>query len=209
MYIFHDPFKNKSNHKMRPLFQLKPPQRYRTLRSRPKGPPKRTPKFRRPLPFVAVIKELENPNDALNLLQEYQQRGYKHDYPSYSAIIYKLARAQKFEAVDTLLYYIQRNDIRCRESLFDALIQHYGKAQLVEKAIDLFHRIPSFSCERTRQSFNTLLNVLVDNNRLADAKNFFNRSSKMGFRPNSISFNIIIKGCLEKEMENLIRRWIF
>ncbi|GFS30663.1 RmlC-like cupins superfamily protein [Actinidia rufa] len=47
-------------------------------------------------------------------------------------------------------------------------------------------------------SFNTRLNVLVDNGRLEDANEMFKCSSKMGFRSNSVSFNIMIKGWLER-----------
>ncbi|KAF2283393.1 hypothetical protein GH714_003841 [Hevea brasiliensis] len=147
---------------------------------------------------MTSLKEVQDPDEALSLFHEYHQMGFKHDYPSYSALVYKLARSRNFEAVETVLGYLQDSNVRCGEKLFIALFQHYGKVQLVDKAVELFNRMMGFNCVRTAQSFNALLNVLVDNDRLVDAKELFDRSAKMGFRLNSVPFNIMIKGWLEK-----------
>ncbi|PRQ33876.1 putative pentatricopeptide [Rosa chinensis] len=181
-------------------------QPYHTLRrpNKPKTKPRRerphrdAAKPRKPIPFVSDVKEVQGPEDALSLFREYHEMGFKHDYPSYSALIYKLARNRNFEAVETILGHVRDRNIHCKDTLFIALIQHYGKAKLVEKAIELFHQINSFNCVRTLQSFNSLLNVLVDSDRFADADEIFGRCNQMGFRPNSISYNIMIKGWLKK-----------
>ncbi|KAJ7947716.1 Pentatricopeptide repeat-containing protein [Quillaja saponaria] len=158
-----------------------------------------TPKLRKKIPFVDEVKEVYDPEEALSLFQEYKEMGFKHDYPSYSALLYKLAHSRNFGAVETVLDHIQNRNIYCRETIFVALIQHYGKAQLPVKAIELFHRMRQFNCVRTLQSFNALLNTLVDSDLFSDANEIFERSYKTGFRPNSVSFNIIIKGWLVKE----------
>ncbi|CAK9140230.1 unnamed protein product [Ilex paraguariensis] len=180
----------------------KPSQPYRRIRPpkpSPEQPGQHYPKpVRRPIPFITNLKQVQDPDAALSLFHEYHQMGFKHDYPSYASLIYKLARSRNFEAVETLLHYLQIYDIRCRETLFIALIEHYGKARLPDEAINLFYKMRSFNCARTVQSFNTLLNVLIDNGRHCDAKEMFKCSSKMGFRLNSVSFNIMIKGWLEK-----------
>ncbi|KAL6275950.1 hypothetical protein ACE6H2_019551 [Prunus campanulata] len=180
-------------------------QPYHTFRpNKPKTKPRRerlhrdTTKLRRPIPFVSDVKEVEDPEEALSLFYEYHQMGFKHDYPSYSALLYKLARSRNFEAVETILGHVRDRNIHCKDTLFIAMIQHYGKANLVEKAIELFHQMPSFNCVRTLQAFNALLNVLVDSGRFLEADEIFGRSSKMGFRPNSISYNIMMKGWLQK-----------
>ncbi|KAK9940363.1 hypothetical protein M0R45_017029 [Rubus argutus] len=185
------------------LIKLQP---YNTLRrpNKPKTKPRRerphrdAAKLRKPIPFVSDVKEVQDPGEAMYLFREYHEMGFKHDYPSYSALIYKLARNRNFEAVETILGHVRDRNIHCKDTLFIALIQHYGKANLVEKAIELFHQMPSFICVRTLQSFNSLLNVLVDSDRFANATEIFCRCNQMGFRPNSISYNIMIKGWLKK-----------
>ncbi|KAF8029351.1 hypothetical protein BT93_E1905 [Corymbia citriodora subsp. variegata] len=123
----------------------------------------------KPNPFVTKVKQVEDPDEALSLFYEYHRMGFRHDHPSYSALIYKLARSRSFEAVEQILSRIEENDVRCRESLFIALIQHYGKVHLVDKAVQLFQKMTSFNCPRSLQSFNTILNVLVENDKLLDA----------------------------------------
>ncbi|KMT05330.1 hypothetical protein BVRB_7g174650 [Beta vulgaris subsp. vulgaris] len=157
----------------------------------------------KPIPFLADLKQLQDPDEALSLFNQYTQSGFKHDYPSYSSLLYKLARSRKFEQIDPLLDFIKNRNIRCRESLFIGLIRHYGKCKLIEKAIELFNQMPKFNCERNLQSFNTLLNVLIDNDRRYDANDLFLRSRELGFRLNSVSYNIMMKGWLIKgDLEN-------
>ncbi|XP_031247522.1 pentatricopeptide repeat-containing protein At1g07740, mitochondrial [Pistacia vera] len=194
--IFHQCINHIHSHQNHTLVRNKPKTK---TRRRIQQPLKITPRPRNPIPFVTNLKQIHDPEEALSLFHEYHQMGSKHDYPSYASLIYKLARARDFEAVETVLGYIQDYNIRCKEILFIALIQHYGKAHLVDKAIELFHKITSFDCVRTLQSLNTLLNVLIDNDRLHDAKEMFGSFHKMGLRPNSVSFNIMIKGWLKED----------
>lgn len=124
--------------------------------------------------------------------------GFKPDYPSDSAVIYKLARCQDFEAVEEVLGYVQDNTVHFQETLCIALFQHYGKAHLVDKAVEPFHRMTCFNRVRTRQSLNSLLNVHVDNDRFLVANELFDKACKLGFRLNSVAFNVMIRGQLEK-----------
>lgn len=184
------------------LIHAQPLHTFRSNKRNAKPPPERPrqayPKPREPIPFVSNVKEVQDPDEAMSLFHEYHQMGYKHDYPSYSALLYKLARCRNFEAVEVILGHVKDRNIRCRETLFVVLIQHYAKAHSIEKAVELFHQIPSFNCVRTLQSFNALLNVLTENDRFREANDIFRRAYKMGFRLNAVSYNIMIKGWLEK-----------
>ncbi|XP_054786356.1 pentatricopeptide repeat-containing protein At1g07740, mitochondrial isoform X1 [Prosopis cineraria] len=153
-------------------------------------------KSRKRIPFITQVKELHDPEEAISLFHECKRQGVKHDYPSYAALLYKLARSRSFEAVETVLAYIQDRGIHCKETIFVALFQHYSKAKLPEEAVKLFNRMPQFNCIRTLQSFNALLNTLIDNDCFTEANDTFKGSYKMGFRPNTVSFNLMIKGWL-------------
>ncbi|XP_075513942.1 uncharacterized protein LOC142549075 [Primulina tabacum] len=155
--------------------------------------------LREAIPFLDQIKQCQDPDEALSTFHRYYEMGYCLDYPAYASIIYKLARVKKFESVDTVLNFLQARDIKCQEALFIALMRHYGKAQLVDKAVGLFRELGrSFNCVRTIQSFNTMLNVFVVNDRVCEAVDFFKDGSKMGFKLNPVSFNIMIKLWLGK-----------
>ncbi|KAI5660430.1 hypothetical protein M9H77_29223 [Catharanthus roseus] len=163
----------------------KRPKKSDSKKSSPEKPWKRfnAGRFRKPVPFLTEMKNCQDSDEAISLFMN---------------IMKWLARARNFEVVATFLDYLRTLDIRCQEPLFIALFQHYGKAKMPHQAIELFHKMKSFNCPRTLQSFNTILNVLVDNNFSAEAAEMFKRSSKMGFRPNSVTFNIMIKMWLQK-----------
>jgi pentatricopeptide repeat protein len=156
--------------------------------------PKSNLRNRKHIPFITEIKHVQTSEQALSLFHHYKQLGFKHYYPSYAALLYKLARSRNFEAVETILKHIKQTNLQCNETLFIALFQHYGPV----KAIELFHTMPHFNCVRTLQSFNALLNLLIDHCMFCEANDAFDRSYEMGFRPNTVTFNIMIKGWLVK-----------
>ncbi|KAK6144518.1 hypothetical protein DH2020_021338 [Rehmannia glutinosa] len=155
--------------------------------------------LRTPIPFLNNLKQCKNPEEFLSIFYDFYEMGYKHDYPSFASLTYKLARARKFDDIEVVLDFLESHDIRCGEALFIGLIRHYGKARMIDKAVEVFHEMgKSFNCVRTVQSFNTILNVLVDNDRISDAIELFEKGPKMRFRLNSVSFNIMIKLWLKK-----------
>ncbi|KAL6503585.1 hypothetical protein OROGR_025508 [Orobanche gracilis] len=150
--------------------------------------------LRPPITFLAHLKQCNNPDEFLPLFTEFREMGHKHGYPSYASLIYKLARARRFTDVDAVLDFIRGHDIRCGEPMFIGLIRHYGKADLIDKAVEVFEETgKSYNCARTTQSFNTILNVLVNGGRNSDAIELFEKGGKMGFRLNSVSYNVMIK----------------
>ncbi|KAK4430942.1 Pentatricopeptide repeat-containing protein, mitochondrial [Sesamum alatum] len=166
-------------------------------KSRPHKPTRS--QLRTPIPFLDHLKQCQEPDEFLTIFHDYYEMGYKHDYPSYASLIYKLARARKFEDMEVVLDFLKTHDIKCGEALFAGLIRHYGKANLIDKAVEVFREVGrSFNCVRTVQSFNTILNVLVDSGRVCEAIELFEQGPKMGFKLNSVSFNIMIKMWLEK-----------
>ncbi|KAK9169426.1 hypothetical protein Syun_001566 [Stephania yunnanensis] len=83
-------------------------------------------------------------NQLSAFFHEYQQQmGFKRDYPSYAAVVYKLSRRRHFEVLQTFLDHIRDNNIRCQETIFIAVMQHYGDCGLSDRAIQLFKQIPS------------------------------------------------------------------
>jgi pentatricopeptide repeat protein len=68
---------------------------------------------------------------------------------------------------------------------------------LPDVAARVFHSVSSFNVAvncPTKMSLNSLLNVLVDNGRLAHARDVLDSCPKLGIRSNIVSYNIIIKG---------------
>ncbi|GER37126.1 pentatricopeptide repeat-containing family protein [Striga asiatica] len=165
-------------------------------RPRPHKPSRN--QLRPPIPFLDHLKNCRDPDDLLPALRDFHEAGHRHGYPSYASLVYRLARARKFDDVETVLDFLRAHDIKCDEPLFIGLLRHYGKANLIDRAVEVFHDMGrSFNCPRTVQSFNTILNVLVAAGRIPAAVELFERGRAMGFRPNAVSHNIMIKLWLE------------
>lgn len=145
---------------------------------------------------MADVKKVRDTEEALALFHDYETTGFRHDYSSYASLVYRLARFNDFDTIDACLAELRETDIPCGETIFVALIQRYSKAGMVDKALKLFHEIPSFNCDRTAQSLNALLDALVAGGRFSEARTLFHRSRLMGLYPNTATFNVMIKGWL-------------
>ncbi|PIN18455.1 hypothetical protein CDL12_08878 [Handroanthus impetiginosus] len=129
-----------------------------TKKPRPHKPTRN--QLRTPFPFLNHLKQCQNPDEFLSVFNDFYEMGYRHDYPSYASLIYKLARAGKFEDIDAVLDFL-----------------------------------------RTRSYVYWIDSALweVDNVRICDATKLFEEGHKMGFKLNSVSFNIMIKMWLKND----------
>ncbi|KAG0500610.1 hypothetical protein HPP92_000682 [Vanilla planifolia] len=166
-------------------------------RSRRKRQPKE------PIPAVVDIKSAaaSDPSAALRRILS-SDDPHLHDYPACSALLYRLARARLFPEVDSLLLFVCSQRVPCRDSLFSGLIRHFGRASLPHKALSLFFSIPSFNCppgSPSLQTFNQLLDALVNNGCDDEAEALFDRCSEFRLLPNAISYNILLKRRLRRD----------
>ncbi|KAK1292423.1 hypothetical protein QJS10_CPB17g01750 [Acorus calamus] len=78
-----------------------------------------------------------------------------------------------------------------------------------DKAPRLFHRLrSSFDCPNSPSvaSLNALLHALVENGRFSAAESLLGEASSLGVHPNSVSYNIILKGaCLNQGWRGAMR----
>ncbi|KAJ8755589.1 hypothetical protein K2173_022168 [Erythroxylum novogranatense] len=87
---------------------------------------------------------------------------FRYSLVSYDIIIMKLGRAKMFDEMHKILRQL-KTETRFvpKEVLFCNVISFYGRAGLPDKALTLFDEIPSFRCQRTIKSINSLLNALL------------------------------------------------
>lgn len=91
---------------------------------------------------------------------------------------------------------ILRNDprIMTKEVIFCNVISFYGRARLHRKALQMFDQIPSFRCQRTIRSVNTLLSTLLMC-RQFDKMMDIVRVIKKYASPDTCTYNILINAC--------------
>ncbi|KAK7833492.1 pentatricopeptide repeat-containing protein [Quercus suber] len=72
---------------------------------------------------------------------------------------------------------MKEDSCECKDSLFVNAIKTYARAGLLDEAISLFKRIPQFNFVNKTESFNTLLQILVNESKLEAAHRLFLESS--------------------------------
>ncbi|KAL3508782.1 hypothetical protein ACH5RR_028183 [Cinchona calisaya] len=133
-----------------------------------------------------------NPNDP---------KPFRHSHLSYDLIISKLGRAKMFDELEQIIEKL-RHDTRIipKEIIFCNIITFYGRGRLPGKALQVFDEIPSFRCQRTIKSFNSLLNSLLICREFEKMRELFLSIEKLAC-PDVCTYSIAInaacvRGCL-------------
>lgn len=89
-----------------------------------------------------------------------------------------------------------KNDTRVipEEVIFCNIITFYGRARLSYKALQVFDEIPSFRCQRTVKSVNTLLNSLLICREFEKMRETFCNIENYA-NPDACTYNILLNAC--------------
>ncbi|KAI5662362.1 hypothetical protein M9H77_21685 [Catharanthus roseus] len=131
-----------------------------------------------------------NPNDPNS-----SSKPFRYSLLSYDLIICKLGRAKMFNEMEKIIEKL-RNDTRImpKEVIFCNIISFYGRARLHRKAHQMFDEIPSFRCQRTIKSVNTLLNSLLMCGKFDEMTEVIRGIEKYAC-PDVYTYNILINAC--------------
>lgn len=166
------------------------------LRSRPARKPQRRPRLPKPppepVPFLAHLKSIPDPVEALDLFLSPSSSSHHTNPVVVSSLLYRLARSRLFSPphLPSLLRLARSNRIPLRPHLLSSIIRHLGRARLPQEALSLFLRSP----RRPLPCLNHTLNALVDNRCLPQARLLLSQHPA-----NVVSYNILLKGVLGED----------
>ncbi|VVA95931.1 unnamed protein product [Arabis nemorensis] len=110
----------------------------------------------------------------------------------------RLAGARRFDFIEELLEQQKTLPQGRREGFIVRIIMLYGKAGMMEQALDTFYNMDSYGCKRTVKSFNAALKVLTLKPVLRTIQEFLlDVPAKYGVEIDAVSFNIVIKSFCE------------
>ncbi|KAJ6414890.1 hypothetical protein OIU84_003831 [Salix udensis] len=146
------------------------------------------------IPSTKTI-EIEPQNHPQHRHASDRENGIEHDPPISDTIFKTGAKMGSYKLGDSTFYSLINNyadlgdfkslekvldRMRCEkrvvvEKCFIVIFKAYGKAHLPEKAVDLFDRMAyEFECKRTVKSFNSVLNVIIQEDLFYRALEFYN-----------------------------------
>ncbi|KAL6181615.1 hypothetical protein ACLB2K_048266 [Fragaria x ananassa] len=143
----------------------------------------------------AVVMCQKDPFKALEMFNSVKKEdGFMHTLSTYKCMIEKLGFHGEFEAMEHVLAEMRMNiDNRLLEGVYIGAMRHYGRKGKIEEAVNVFHRMDFYNCEPSVQSYNAIMNILVE-------YGYFNQSHKVymnmignGIIPDVYTYTIRIK----------------
>lgn len=118
-----------------------------------------------PKHVIMVIKHQKDPLKALEVFNSVaREEGFKHTFFTYKALIEKLGYHGEFESMEKVLAEMRMNiSGGSFEGIYISIMRNYGRLGQVQEAVDTFERMEFYDCEPTVGSYNTIMNILVEN----------------------------------------------
>ncbi|KAH7528782.1 hypothetical protein FEM48_Zijuj05G0108800 [Ziziphus jujuba var. spinosa] len=140
---------------------------------------------------ILALQLFQNPNPQ----HPKRHKPFRYSLLAYDLIISKLGRAKMFDPMEQILQQLkQETRFAPPEIIFCNVICFYGRARLPQRALQVFDEIPSFRCQRTVKSFNSLLDALCKCSELQKVREIFMDIENYVY-PDACTYNILIKAC--------------
>ena len=166
----------------------------------------RWPRVLTPTYLSQILQSEKNSLKALQIFREVQSKypKYQHNGPVYATMISILGKSRRITEMKDVIEQMRKDSCECKDSVFVSAIEIYAEARMIDEAIFLYRSIPSFNCINWTESYNTLLKILVEENRLEAAHHLF-RESSYGWRVKSRiqSLNLLMKVLCDKNRSDL------
>ncbi|KAE9455623.1 hypothetical protein C3L33_12472, partial [Rhododendron williamsianum] len=145
--------------------------------------------------LLHALSQRNDETSALNLFHwASKQPNFKPTLPVYKEIIRKLGHLGSFDSMKRILKDMRVSNCRPDEGTFLIFIESYAKRDLYDDAIGVLDMMEhEFGLKPGRYTFNFLLNVLVDGNKLKLVASVHSMMFARGVEPDVSTFNIVIK----------------
>jgi pentatricopeptide repeat protein len=139
----------------------------------------RWPRLLTPTQLSQIIRNQKNPLIALQIFKEAKRKypKYCHNGPVYATMIGILGNTGNISEMKEVIDQMKGDSCECKDSVFVNAIKTFAKVGLLDEAVSLFKSIPQFNCVNKTNSFNTLLQIMVNETKLEAAHRLFLESS--------------------------------
>lgn len=139
----------------------------------------RWPRLLTPTYLSQIIRKQNNPLTAYQLFKEAKCRypSYRHNGLVYAVMIDILGRSGRISRMREVMDQMKDDSCECKDSVFLFAIKTYASHGLLEEGISLFKSLERFNCTNITQTFNTLLEILLNQSKLDAACQLFQQCS--------------------------------
>ncbi|XP_068661243.1 putative pentatricopeptide repeat-containing protein At1g53330 [Aristolochia californica] len=149
-----------------------------------------------PFRLSSLLRLEKNPKLALQIFESSSDvKSFRYSRRSYDLIISKLGRAKMFDPMEKILDQMKKETrFSPKEILFCNVISYYGRSRRSDSAVHMYDRIPSFNCQRTVKSLNSLLNALLNCQEFEKIEEIYANLDQYAV-PDACTYNILINAC--------------
>ncbi|XP_071717089.1 pentatricopeptide repeat-containing protein At1g05600 [Rutidosis leptorrhynchoides] len=135
----------------------------------------RWPRVLTPTHLSQIIQNQKNPIKALHIFNEAKNKypDYCHNGPVYATMINILSTSNLMVEMKQVINQMKEDSCQCQDSVFTTSIKAYAKSGMLNEAISLFEDLDQFNCVNWTQSFNTMLQIMVEESKLESAHRLF------------------------------------
>ncbi|CAI9287234.1 unnamed protein product [Lactuca saligna] len=135
----------------------------------------RWPRVLTPTYLSQIIQNQKNPLKALQIFNEARNKypNYHHNGPVYATMINKLIITDRILDMKQVINQMKHDSCECQDSVFSDAIKAYAKSGMLNEAISLFKNLHHFNCVNWTQSFNTILQIMVNESKFESAHHLF------------------------------------
>lgn len=147
---------------------------------------------------LQTLRLIKTPSKALNFFNWADNNDFNHNEQSYFMILEILGSTRNLNSARNFLYSVEKRSsgsVKLKDRFFNSLIRSYGRAGLYQESIKVFSSMKSMGISPSVVTFNSLLSILLKRGRTNMAKEVFDEMlSTYGVKPDTYSFNILIRG---------------
>lgn len=153
---------------------------------------------------LQILRLITTPAKALHFFNWAQQMGFTHNDQSYFLMLEILGRNRNLNIARNFLFSIEKKSngaVKLQDRFFNSLIRNYARAGLFQEAIKVFSSMKSIGISPSVVTFNSILLLLLNRGRTNMAKSVFDEMlSTYGVTPDTITFNVLIRGFCKNSM---------
>ncbi|KAG7014490.1 Pentatricopeptide repeat-containing protein, partial [Cucurbita argyrosperma subsp. argyrosperma] len=129
--------------------------------------------------------------EAINMFQEMQISNIDPNYVTLVSVLPAISRIGALELGKWIHLYAGKNKIDIDDVLGSALVDMYSKCGSIEKALQVFERLP----KRNAITWNAIISAFAMHGRAEDAIDYFHLIEKAGVTPNDVTYIGILSAC--------------
>lgn len=129
--------------------------------------------------------------EAINMFQQMQIANVSPNYVTLVSVLPAISRIGALELGKWVHLYARKNEIEIDDVLGSALVDMYSKCGSIEKALQVFERLP----KRNAITWSAIIGGFAMHGRAEDAIKYFNSMEEAGVTPNDVAFIGILSAC--------------